>query len=223
MTPPSFPPLLQVLLAALTRQLSVWQWHGGSMAASQLLCLDDTHVNEWLVEGHPRYYYSEPQRRALEALVGKGEKAYKEQLKKEKLRDFLSTRELQALRGSWGSYEMHLDGGQPLTGASGKPLSLAYWPERSDTEIPPLDLGWTHNTFYRGLNRLALFTHPRKEEQAPHVKEVAREMIQQAHKVGLRAPPPPPPATPALPPFSPGVGGAPSGPLVGEWRAARPV
>lgn len=160
------------------------------MADSQLLCLDDAHVNEWLAETHPRYYYSEPQRRALQALVGKGEKAYKEQLKKEKLRDFLSSRELRALRSSWRSYDAHLEGGKPLLGPSGKPLSMAYWPERSDTEIPPLDLGWTHNTFYRGLSRLALFTHPRKEEHAPHVKEVAREMIQQAHKVGLRAPPP---------------------------------
>ncbi|XP_054844329.1 protein FAM83F isoform X1 [Eublepharis macularius] len=153
------------------------------MADSQLLCLDDTHLNEWLTENHPRYYYSEQQRRTLEALVGKGEKAYKEQLKKEQLRDFLSSRERQDLRSSWCGYDAHLEGGKPLTGPSGKPLSLAYWPERSDTEIPPLDLGWTHNTFYRGLNRLALFTHPRKEENAPHVKEVAREMIQQAHKI----------------------------------------
>ncbi|XP_062990708.1 protein FAM83F [Elgaria multicarinata webbii] len=153
------------------------------MADSQLLCLDDTHVNERLSEHHPRYYYSEEQRRALELLVAKGEKAYKEQVKKEQVRDFLSSQELQALRGGWRPYDALLEGGKALTGPSEKPLSLAYWPERSDTEIPPLDMGWTHNTFYRGVTRLALHTHPRKEDNAPHVKQVAREMIQQAQKI----------------------------------------
>uniref|UniRef100_A0A8D2LPZ3 Family with sequence similarity 83 member F n=1 Tax=Varanus komodoensis TaxID=61221 RepID=A0A8D2LPZ3_VARKO len=156
------------------------------MAESQLLCLDDTHVNEKLSEHHPRYYYSEEWRRALELLVGKGEKAYKDWLKKEQVRDFLSSQELQALRDAWRAYDAHLDdggGGKALTDSSGKPLSLAYWPDHSDTEIPPLDMGWTHNTFYRGATRLALFTHPRKEDNAPHVKQVAREMIQQAQKI----------------------------------------
>ncbi|XP_048355364.1 protein FAM83F isoform X2 [Sphaerodactylus townsendi] len=153
------------------------------MADSQLLCLDDAHVNECLGENHPRYYYSEQQRKALEVLASKGAKAYKEHLKAAKLRDFLSSGERQALQSSWGAYDAHLDANKPLLGPSGKPLSLAYWPARSDTEVPALDLGWTHNTFYRGLNRLALYTHPRKEENAPHVKQVAREMIQQAYKV----------------------------------------
>ncbi|XP_061495183.1 protein FAM83F [Rhineura floridana] len=153
------------------------------MADSQLLCLDDAHVNERVSEHHPRYYYSEEQRRAVEALVLQGEKAYKESLKKDQLRDFLSSRELQALRGGWRAYDAHLDGGKRLIGPSGKPLSLAYWPARSDTEISPLDLGWTNNIFYRGVTRLGLYTHPRKEDKAPHVKQVAREMIQQAQKI----------------------------------------
>uniref|UniRef100_A0A8C0Z8F7 Family with sequence similarity 83 member F n=1 Tax=Cyanistes caeruleus TaxID=156563 RepID=A0A8C0Z8F7_CYACU len=55
--------------------------------------------------------------------------------------------------------------------------------ECSDTEVPPLDLGWTDKTFYRGISRVSLFTHPRKEESAPHLKEVVREMIQQAQKI----------------------------------------
>ncbi|XP_072856231.2 protein FAM83F [Pogona vitticeps] len=163
-----------------------WRWGVGGkagMAESQLVCLDNTYVSERVSEHHPRYYYSEEQRQALEVLTAKGEKAYKERLKKEQLRDFLSSRELQALKGGWSAYDAHLDGGKTLTGPSGKPLSLAYWPECSDTEIPPLDMGWTHNTFYRGVTRLALFTQPRKEDNAPHVKQVAREMIQQAQKI----------------------------------------
>ncbi|CAI5785981.1 Family with sequence similarity 83 member F [Podarcis lilfordi] len=180
------PPLLAGLQVSLAARQLKEPWlrrrGGGRMADSQLLCLDDAHVNERVSEHHPRYYYSEEQRRALEVLLAKGEKAYKERLKKDQLRDFLSSRELQALRGGWRAYDAHLEGGKPVVGPSGKPLSLAYWPERSDTEIPPLDMGWT-NTFYRGVSRLGLYTHPRKEDNAPHVKQVAREMIQQAQKI----------------------------------------
>ncbi|XP_039191459.1 protein FAM83F [Crotalus tigris] len=153
------------------------------MAESQILCLEDTHVNERVSEHNPRYYYSEEQRRALEVLVADGEKAYKSQLKKEQLPDFLSSRELEVLRDGWRAYDAHLENGKTVIGPSGKPLSLSYWPERSDTEIPPLDMGWTHNYFYRGATRLILYTHPRKEDKAPHVKQVVRETIQQAKKI----------------------------------------
>uniref|UniRef100_A0A8C5S3Y9 Scaffolding anchor of CK1 domain-containing protein n=1 Tax=Laticauda laticaudata TaxID=8630 RepID=A0A8C5S3Y9_LATLA len=154
------------------------------MAESQILCLEDAHVNERVSERNPRYYYSEEQRRALEVLVAGGEKAYKSQLKTGQQPDFLSSKELEVLRDGWRAYDAHLEAGKTVTGPSGKPLSLSYWPERSDTEIPPLDMGWTHNYFYRGATRLALYTHPRKEDKAPHVKQVVRETIQQAKKVG---------------------------------------
>lgn len=154
------------------------------MAESQVVLLDEAHVNEKVTEAQARFYYSEEQRRALEALVTRGEAAYREALRKEQLRDFLSGRELQALRGGWRGYDDHREGGKVARGPGGETLSLAYWPECSDTEVPPLDLGWTDKTFYRGISRVALFTHPRKEENAPHLKEVVREMIQQAQKVG---------------------------------------
>lgn len=149
-----------------------------------MLLLDESHVNEKVTEAQARFYYSEEQRRALEALVTRGEAAYREALRKEQLRDFLSSRELQALRGGWRGYDDPREGGKVARGPGGETLSLAYWPECSDTEVPPLDLGWTDKTFYRGISRVALFTHPRKEEGAPHLKEVVREMIQQAQKVG---------------------------------------
>ena len=50
--------------------------------------------------------------------------------------------------------------------------------------MPPLDLGWTDAGFYRGVSRVTLFTHPPKDEKAPHLKQLVRQMIQQAQKVG---------------------------------------
>lgn len=159
------------------------------MAESQLSCLDEAHVNERVTEAQAAFYYCERRRAALEALLGGGEQAYREWVKKERLRDFLSSRELQALRATWSPYEEPVSNAGAKTKAKAKAPaerseSLAYWPDLSDTEVPPLDLGWTDSSFYRGVSRVTLFTHPPKEEKAPHLKQVVRQMIQQAQKVG---------------------------------------
>ncbi|KAM7114894.1 protein FAM83F [Molossus nigricans] len=166
------------------------------MAESQLSCLDETHVNERVTEAQAAFYYCERRRAALEALLGGGEQAYRERVKKEQLRDFLSSEERQALCAAWSPYEdpapaaATTSRGKSKAKAKAPPQtpaepceSLAYWPDRSDTEVPPLDLGWTDTGFYRGVSRVTLFTHPPKEEKAPHLKQVIRQMIQQAQKV----------------------------------------
>nr|XP_021496003.1 protein FAM83F isoform X2 [Meriones unguiculatus] len=155
------------------------------MAESQLSCLDEAHVNERVTQAQAAFYYCEGRRAALEALLGGGEQAYGERVKKERLRDFLSSRERQALCAAWTPYEEAVSNTRAK--AKAKALvepsdSLAYWPDRSDTEVPPLDLGWTDSSFYRGVSRVTLFTHPPKEEKAPHLKQVVRQMIQQAQK-----------------------------------------
>lgn len=166
------------------------------MAESQLSCLDEAHVNERVTEAQAAFYYCEQRRAALEALLGGGEQAYRERVQKERLRDFLSSPERQALRTAWSPYEdptpaAATSRGKSKAKAKAPPQapaepseSLAYWPDRSDTEVPPLDLGWTDTGFYRGMSRVTLFTHPPKEEKAPHLKQVVRQMIQQAQKVG---------------------------------------
>ncbi|XP_044534247.1 protein FAM83F [Gracilinanus agilis] len=163
------------------------------MAESQLGCLDDGHVNEKVTEAHAAFYYCERRRAALEALLTGGDRAYRDVVTKERLPDFLSEPERQALRADWSPYEVQPPGhakskiktrGQaPAPTPTSPSASLAYWPDRSDTEVPPLDLGWTDNGYYRGVSRVNLFTHPPKEEKAPHLKEVVRVMIQQAQKV----------------------------------------
>ncbi|KAM5289148.1 protein FAM83F [Ctenodactylus gundi] len=162
------------------------------MAESQVSCLDEAHVNEKVTEAQAAFYYCERRRAALETLLGDGEQAYRAWVKKERLRDFLSSRERQALRAAWSPYEdaaaaaRGRGGGkakEPTQAAAGPAESLAYWPDRSDTEVPPLDLGWTDTGYFRGVSRVTLFTHPPKEEKAPHLKQVVRQMIQQAQKV----------------------------------------
>ncbi|XP_025138609.3 protein FAM83F isoform X1 [Bubalus bubalis] len=162
------------------------------MAESQLSCLDETHVNERVTEAQAAFYYCERRRAALEALLGGGEQAYRERVKKERLRDFLSSQERQALRAAWIPYEdvaaaargkSKAKAKTPVQASAEPGESLAYWPDRSDTEVPPLDLGWTDAGFYRGVSRVTLFTHPPKDEKAPHLKQLVRQMIQQAQKI----------------------------------------
>nr|XP_008273427.2 protein FAM83F [Oryctolagus cuniculus] len=167
------------------------------MAESQLSCLDEAHVNQWLSEAQAAFYYCERRRAALEALLVGGEQAYRDRVQRERLRDFLSSPERQALRAAWSPYEdpapaaaaaagrskARAKAKAPAQAAAEPDESLAYWPDRSDTEVPPLDLGWTETVFYRGVSSVTLFTHPPKEEKAPHLKQVVRQMIQKAHKV----------------------------------------
>ncbi|XP_074083083.1 protein FAM83F [Macrotis lagotis] len=158
------------------------------MAESQLGCLDEAHVNERLTEAQAAFHYCERRRAALEALLAAGERAYLQRLARERLRGFLAGPEREALRAAWRPYrapEPARRRPQARAAAAAEPpaASLAYWPDRSDTEVPPLDLGWADAGRSRGAGRLALFTHPPKEEAAPRLKEVVRTMIQQAQKV----------------------------------------
>uniref|UniRef100_A0A3Q3WQ70 Scaffolding anchor of CK1 domain-containing protein n=1 Tax=Mola mola TaxID=94237 RepID=A0A3Q3WQ70_MOLML len=52
----------------------------------------------------------------------------------------------------------------------------------SDTEVPPLDIGWPSGGFFRGVTRVSVHTHPPKDN-GPHVKEVVRRLIQEATKL----------------------------------------
>uniref|UniRef100_A0A087Y9K5 Family with sequence similarity 83 member Fb n=1 Tax=Poecilia formosa TaxID=48698 RepID=A0A087Y9K5_POEFO len=52
----------------------------------------------------------------------------------------------------------------------------------SDTEVPSLDIGWPSGGFFRGVTRVAVHTHPPKDN-GPHIKEVVRRLIQEASKV----------------------------------------
>uniref|UniRef100_A0A667X5F3 Family with sequence similarity 83 member Fb n=1 Tax=Myripristis murdjan TaxID=586833 RepID=A0A667X5F3_9TELE len=52
----------------------------------------------------------------------------------------------------------------------------------SDTEVPPLDIGWPSGMLFRGVTRVTMHTHPPKDN-GPHIKEVVRRLIQEASKV----------------------------------------
>ncbi|XP_067314300.1 protein FAM83F [Pseudorasbora parva] len=156
------------------------------MAESQLACMEDGLMPAAVPESRPQFYYSEQHRAALEQLLAHGDGAFKTLLKEEKGQDFLSAREIKAITGSFVKYPQ-----EDEPGAAAEPraqrnhsgsLRSTYWPQMSDTEVPPLDMGWPSSGLFKGVTRVSVYTHPPKEN-SPHIKEVVRKLIQESSKV----------------------------------------
>ncbi|XP_018540848.1 protein FAM83F [Lates calcarifer] len=164
------------------------------MAESQLVCMEDGHIGAKIPETKPEFYYSEEQRVAIEELLKNGDGAFKTRLKDDNMKDFLSAREVKVLLNTFKQYDSGDDssssnkpkpsGSEP--GAAGTDadsgVHSTYWPQMSDTEVPPLDIGWPSGGLFRGVTRVAVHTHPPKDN-GPHIKEVVRRLIQEATKV----------------------------------------
>ncbi|KAL7890782.1 hypothetical protein AOLI_G00002580 [Acnodon oligacanthus] len=161
------------------------------MAESQLACMEDGQITQTIPETKPAFYYSEQQRAALETLLRDGDGAFKTRLAQDKAKDFLSAREIKVIRNTLVQFktseeeeEEEEEDEQRAQGRSADSSSMrsTYWPQMSDTEVPPLDIGWPNGGFFRGVTRVAVHTHPPKEN-GPHLKEVVRRLIQEASKV----------------------------------------
>ncbi|XP_048869538.1 protein FAM83F-like [Brienomyrus brachyistius] len=150
------------------------------MAESQLLCMDDNTVNENITENKPQFYYSEGQRAALEKLLQDGDGAFKDRLQDDGVKDFLCAREIKLIRETFREYEE--DRTEKRERAGSKAERSTYWPELSDTAVPPLDIGWSDGGKYKGMTRVNVYTHPPKERE-PFIKEVVRKLIQESRKL----------------------------------------
>ncbi|XP_071752236.2 protein FAM83F [Centroberyx gerrardi] len=159
------------------------------MADSQLMCMDDEHVNEKIPESRPEFYYSEEQRAALEQLLRNGDGAFKMRLREDNVKDFLSAREIKWIRKTFNEYDTDSDSESgeheksKESSSADSGVHSTYWPQMSDTEVPSLDIGWPGSSgFYKGVTRVSVYTHPPKES-GPHIKQVVRRLIQESHKV----------------------------------------
>lgn len=155
------------------------------MAESQLECMEDGRIGETIRESRPEFYYSETHRAALEELLSKGDAAFKTRLRDHNAKDFLSTHEVNVINSTVEQYST-CDDKDAATARrhadDSTSLRSTYWPEVSDTDVPPLDIGWPHSGLFKGVTRVMVYTHPPKDN-GPHIKEVVRRLIQEAHKV----------------------------------------
>ncbi|CAJ1052937.1 protein FAM83F [Xyrichtys novacula] len=162
------------------------------MAESQLVCMEDGHIGVKVPENKPEFYYSEEQRAAIEELLKNGDGAFKMRLKDDNMKDFLSAREVKHILNTFTKYDTE-DGGSSSSKSKDNQASPSgtdtdsgvhstYWPQMSDTEVPALDIGWPSGNMFKGVTRVAVHTHPPKDN-GPHIKEVVRRLIQEATKV----------------------------------------
>lgn len=167
----------------------------GLMALSQIQCLDDHHVNWRVSESKPEFFYSEDQRLALEALIANGRDAFKDYVRQNGVREFLSEPEQERITRTAEAYRPGYDHHQkpdtpgPSSIAPGfgdedgdGDVSLEYWPDRSEASVVELDLGWPEAISYRGVTRVTVHTQPPADGHT-HIKEVVRKSIASAQKV----------------------------------------
>ncbi|XP_068607429.1 protein FAM83F [Brachionichthys hirsutus] len=152
------------------------------MAESQVTCMEDGRIGTKVPESSPGFYYSEEQRAAVEELLRNGDGAFKVRLRDDNTTDFLSAREVKVITSAFRRYGDDVSGPGAAGSDADSGVHSTYWPQMSDTEVPPLDIGWTGGGSFRGVTRVAVHTHPPKEN-GPHVKEVVRSLIQEATKL----------------------------------------
>ncbi|XP_051899295.1 protein FAM83F-like isoform X2 [Pristis pectinata] len=151
------------------------------MADSQLMCLDDNHINISINDKNPQFFYCESQRLALEELLESKAVDFNKIIKKQGLKEFLSSKEVKKISKNWDKYKVEKTD-SPQGKAAESDDSLTYWPEQSDIPIPELDLGWTEHVAYRGITRATIYMQPPRNSE-PFIKEVVRKLIQEARKV----------------------------------------
>lgn len=165
------------------------------MALSQIQCLDNHHVNWRVSEGKPEFFYCEDQRLALEALVTEGRDAFRDYIRENGVREFLSEPEQERIEhtaelyrpGHEHHHKPETPGPGNITPGSGEyggdgEVSLQYWPDRSEASVAELDLGWPEAISYRGVTRVTVYTQPPAEGHT-HIKEVVRKSIASAQRV----------------------------------------
>ncbi|XP_032869170.1 protein FAM83F [Amblyraja radiata] len=151
------------------------------MADSQLMCLDDNHINANINDKNPQFFYCESQRLALEELLVSGATDFSKVTNKLGVKEFISSKEAREISRSCEKYKEER-GDAPRSKEGESEDSLTYWPEKSDVPIPDLDMGWTEHVAYRGITRATVYMHPPKNND-PFIKQIVRTAIQEARKV----------------------------------------
>ncbi|XP_061640764.1 protein FAM83D isoform X1 [Phyllopteryx taeniolatus] len=164
------------------------------MALSQ--CLDDSLLrakatNTGAALCDLQEVYNERHRLALEELLSGGVDSFLAFLRKESIANFLSDDELQWIRGAAVAPRrvsvLGEDQAPPEQSFSSSIdcSSVTYFPEVSDVEPPPLEIGWPAFTAgsYRGVTRAVAHFQPSYGVNIYACKEAARKMISSAREV----------------------------------------
>lgn len=156
------------------------------MSKSQEQSLNKDVVFLPVNESNPEFLHSEVERSALESLLRDGPGAFYTKLSIHQTEPFLCPEEVTQV-SSW--VEDHhvevVENGdvESETGSDVQDCTDQYFPTLSDTPAPCLELGWPLKDRWDGVERAMVYTNP-PVEQAPHIREVIRRLLQGATMVG---------------------------------------
>ncbi|XP_028854577.1 protein FAM83E [Denticeps clupeoides] len=154
------------------------------MTNSQEQSLNEHVVFVPVPESSPEFYYCEAERCALESLLSEGPSAFYGHFSTEHP-PFLSPEEVSQL-SSWtedcrSGDHAEVPGDEDAEPGSSS-LSDCYFPTFSDTPVPPLELGWPEKSSWVSVGQANVYTNP-PVEQAPHIREVVRRLLQGAKQL----------------------------------------
>ncbi|TSU49992.1 Protein FAM83E [Bagarius yarrelli] len=152
------------------------------MSRYQEQSLNDEAIFLPAKDTNPEFLYLEAERCALDSLLKDGPDAFYAKLRAQRLEPFLSPEEVKKV-SSWVE-DHHLEvvnnGDVESEDSSGaQEASDQYFPALSDSPAPCLELGWPQKDRWDSVERVMIYSNP-PSEQAPHVREVIRRLLQGA-------------------------------------------
>lgn len=155
------------------------------MPNSREQSLDEDVVFLPVSESSPQFLYSEKERRAVERLLSSGPEAFYSSISSELSGCFLSPEEIGQISGWAQDYRFEPP---PLETQSNTPpedFCSTYFPPNSDVPTPDLELGWPERDTWPVTGSATVHTNPPAEGDPP-IREIIRQHLQKASKVGLR-------------------------------------
>ncbi|XP_035243195.1 uncharacterized protein fam83e [Anguilla anguilla] len=150
------------------------------MSNSQEQSLNEDVAFAPVQETSPEFLHCERERRALECLLTEGPAAFHSKLEQERLGSFLAPEEVAQIRGWAQDYRCgQASPGDEEEAPGGERLPSSYCPERTDTPLPSLQLGWPERHCWPNTGSTLVYTNP-PVPGSPAIREVLRRMIQGA-------------------------------------------
>lgn len=154
------------------------------MSNSQEQSLDEDVVFLPLSESSPQFLYCEKERRAVERLLSSGPEAFYSSISTELSGCFLSPEEISQI-SSWAQgYRFKPPPVETQSNTPPEDFCSTYFPPNSDVPTPDLELGWPEKDAWPISGSASVHTNPPAEGDPP-IREIIRQHLQKASKVGL--------------------------------------
>lgn len=154
------------------------------MPNSQEQSLDEDVVFLPVSESSPQFLYCEKERRCVERLLSSGPEAFYSSISTELSSCFLSPEEISQMSRWAQDYRFQPPPVEMQSSTPPEDFCSTYLPPNSDVPTPDLELGWPEKDSWPVEGSATVHTNPPAEGDPP-IREIIRQHLQRASKVGL--------------------------------------